>query len=192
LGQADIVVESARPRALEQLGFDAATWVEARPGRVWASITGYGRSGPERNWIAFGDDAAVAAGLIGPPLRAVDGGAPGPAPGRDPDALDPCFCADAIADPLTGLHAAVAVLAHWRAGRGGLLDLSLVGVAARSASLAAESPPPVFEIAGGRWCVDFDGRAIAVASPRARSSAAEAPALAAPSATLWAEGEARC
>ena len=58
LDVADIVVESARPRALRQLGFDAAS---ARPRDASVlSITGYGR---EDNGYAFGDDAAIAAGL---------------------------------------------------------------------------------------------------------------------------------
>ena len=116
LDSADIVLESARPRALAQLGFDASAWVDARPGRLWASITGYGR---EHEWIAFGDDAAIAAGLAFGP-----GGADSP----------PRFCADAIADPLTGLTTAVAILALHSAGRGGLLSLALADVAAHAAA----------------------------------------------------------
>ena len=52
---------------------------------VWVSITGYGRDGPAAQRVAFGDDAAVAGGLIGG------------------DRTDPVFCADAVADPLAGL-----------------------------------------------------------------------------------------
>src|SRR5262249_13648186 len=44
---ADVVIESSRPRALQQLGIDAARLVaESRP-RVWLSITGYGREGSQ-------------------------------------------------------------------------------------------------------------------------------------------------
>ena len=44
--RADIVVESARPRALAQLGLIASELVASRPGLSWISITGYGRSEP--------------------------------------------------------------------------------------------------------------------------------------------------
>ena len=109
---ADIVVEASRPRALVQLGIDAGALVERRPGLVWVSITGYGRGDPEGNWCAFGDDAAVAGGLV--------------SGGRE----RPLFCADAVADPLTGMHAAAAAVAAWRAGIACLLDIALARVAA--------------------------------------------------------------
>ena len=44
LGSADVVIEASRPRALEQLGIDAAAIVAAGPD-VWVSITGHGRHG---------------------------------------------------------------------------------------------------------------------------------------------------
>jgi hypothetical protein len=109
---ADVVIESARPRALRQLGIDSEALVRARPGKVWISITGYGRASPQRDWVAFGDDAAVAAG-------AVDWTCDGPA-----------FCGDAVADPLTGLHAGLAAMSCLRDGVGGLVELSLAGVTA--------------------------------------------------------------
>lgn len=113
LAHADIVIESARPRALEQMGIFAADLLAENPGMVWLGITGYGRREPQRNWIAYGDDAGVAAGLSW-----LIGG----------DRGDPVFCGDAIADPLTGLHAALLALAAWLQGGGQLLDVSLHGV----------------------------------------------------------------
>lgn len=121
LARADIVVESARPRALRQLGIDAESFVAARPGLIWVSITGYGR---KDEWVAFGDDAAAAAGLAVVAGHGDDG---------------PLFCADAIADPLAGLHAAEAALACWQDGGGALLDVSLRDVAAEA--LACAAPP---------------------------------------------------
>jgi len=109
---ADIVVESSRPRALRQLGIDAQAIVEKNPGLVWLSITGYGRVEPQANWVAFGDDAAVAGGLV-----VADG--------------QQChFVGDAIADPLTGLHAAIIAIDRWRRGQACLVDISLSAVAA--------------------------------------------------------------
>ncbi|MDZ4266301.1 MAG: CoA transferase, partial [Mycobacterium sp.] len=91
LGAADVVIESSRPAALERRGLGPADG-PARDGRIWVRITGHGTEGDRANWVAFGDDAAVSGGLVGGPADA------------------PVFCGDAIADPLTGLHAALAVM----------------------------------------------------------------------------------
>jgi hypothetical protein len=108
---ADVVVEGSRPRALEQLGIDARAIIEEGP-RVWLSITGHGRTEPQRNWVGFGDDAAVAGGLV--------------AWWNDA----PCFLGDAVADPLTGVAGTVAVLDKLKDGGRWLIDCNLAGVAA--------------------------------------------------------------
>ncbi len=127
LERADVVIESSRPRALRQLGIDAEALVRRVPGLTWVSITGYGRREPEAGWVAFGDDAGVAAGLA----LATAG------PGNEP-----LFCADAVADPLTGLHAALAAWATWQAGGGALLDLALADVAAHVLGTTRRRDPP--------------------------------------------------
>ena len=113
VGAADVVIEASRPRALEQMGIDAAG---SRP-RVWLSITSHGRRHPER--VGFGDDAAVAGGLV---ARDVDG---------------PVFAADAAADPIAGLLAAAAVLDRLHAGGRWLIDVAL----ANAARIAAGALP---------------------------------------------------
>jgi crotonobetainyl-CoA:carnitine CoA-transferase CaiB-like acyl-CoA transferase len=118
LSQADVVIEASRPRALANLGI-AAEEVLAEHGVVWLSITGYGRADGAR--VAFGDDAAVAGGLV--------------AGSSD----DPWFCADALADPLAGLTGAAVVLDLLSTGHAGLVDLSMAHVAAWCARL----PPTV-------------------------------------------------
>jgi hypothetical protein len=125
VARADVVIESSRPRALEQLGIDAAGLV-ARHGVTWIAITGHGREAPGANWVAFGDDAAVAAGLVATSERG-----------------EPLFCGDAIADPLTGLHAAVAALGALAAGEARLVDISLHAVAEHVR--AFEHPAAFFE-----------------------------------------------
>lgn len=126
----DVVIESARPRALAQLGIDAASWLERRPGRVWCSITGYGRGHPQGAWVAFGDDAAVSGGLVEwPGTRSRS---------RSREAA-PVFVGDAIADPLAGVHAALAVQASLLRGGGVLLDLALSAVA-RAVADAGRAP----------------------------------------------------
>jgi crotonobetainyl-CoA:carnitine CoA-transferase CaiB-like acyl-CoA transferase len=102
-----VIIEASRPRALEQLGLDPTT-VAPRAGRIWLSITGYGREAPGRDWVAFGDDAAVAGGLVGSDTQG-----------------DPVFCGDAIADPVSGLFGARAVLEAVDAGGGWLIDLAM-------------------------------------------------------------------
>ena len=129
LRRADVVIEASRPRALRQLGI-VAEEVVAATGAVWVSITGYGRDDPEPGRVGFGDDAAVAGGLV-----AWD------------HAGEPVFCADAIADPLTGLCAASAVVAALADGGGRLLDVAMArvaaDVAARARCTAASPDAPV-------------------------------------------------
>lgn len=120
LAGADVIIEGSRPRALERLGLDPAAHLAARAGIVWLSITAYGRTGPWRNRVGFGDDAAAAAGLVD---RSVDGA--------------PCFVGDAVADPLSGILAAALVADAVARGGGVLIDVALREVA-RSAALGAE------------------------------------------------------
>ncbi len=116
---ADIVIDASRPRALRQLGIDADELVATQPGLSWISITGYGRDEPAANWVAFGDDAGVAGGLSA--LLARSGG-------------DYAFCGDAIADPLTGLHAALAAWSTHLAGGGCVVALAMRDVVAHCAA----------------------------------------------------------
>jgi hypothetical protein len=124
IGAADVVIESARPRALAQMGIDADDEV-ARPGgpRVWASITSHGRRPGRAERVGFGDVAAAAGGLV----VYDDGG--------------PCFLADAVADPLAGLVSAAAVVRALAAGGHWLLDTAL-------APLAASVAGPRLEVDG--------------------------------------------
>jgi crotonobetainyl-CoA:carnitine CoA-transferase CaiB-like acyl-CoA transferase len=107
LDAADVVLEGSRPRALGQHGLGPETC----GAKVWVSITGYGRAVDR---VAFGDDAAAAGGLVAWPE---DGG-------------DPCFVADAVADPLTGVAAAAGVLPMLRSDGRWLLDVPMARIAA--------------------------------------------------------------
>jgi hypothetical protein len=134
--KADVVLESSRPRAMRQLGVDAGSVVAG--GTTWASITAYGRSGPRSNHVGYGDDVAATAGLVVP-----DNGVPMP-------------CGDAIADPLAGAHAAVAIAAALLNDDAFLIDVSMYDVAAATLELtdgsseAVEAAPPVARAAAGR------------------------------------------
>lgn len=140
LQRADIVISASRPRALAQLGIDPEA-IAAESGGVWVSITAYGRA---HNRIGYGDDVAAAAGLLG------DG---------------PVFAGDAIADPLTGSHAAAAALDAWTAGQSGVLDVSMYDVAR---STRTELPDAEVVRDGDGWAVDDGSRLIPVDAPSAR------------------------
>jgi hypothetical protein len=99
--------------------------------------------------VAFGDDAAVAGGLV------------------VADPAGPCFCADAAADPAAGLVAAAACLDALAAGGCWLVDVSMAGVAA-SLTGPTLGPDPVRPV---------DGPADEVAPPRARAATSPGPAL---------------
>jgi crotonobetainyl-CoA:carnitine CoA-transferase CaiB-like acyl-CoA transferase len=123
VAQADVVLESSRPRALRQLGLIAEEAVAG--GTIWTSITAYGREGEAGQRVGFGDDVAAAAGLV-----VADG----------PDLLP---CGDAIADPISGVHAAVATVAALRADRAWLIDLSMRDITAATAVALPVADEPV-------------------------------------------------
>jgi hypothetical protein len=121
---ADIVIEAARPRALAQLGIEAAALIAAKPGLVWVTITGHGAVGEAANWVGFGDDSGVAGGLAAA-MRAASGKLG--------------FVGDAIADPLTGIFAARTAWDAYVSGSSGRFGLSMSGVVAEALSLARKS-----------------------------------------------------
>jgi hypothetical protein len=135
--EADIVIESSRPRALAQLGLGPEQFLAGGEGRVWISVTGYGREGAGANRVAFGDDAAVAGGLVA---------------WAGPD--DPVFCADAAADPVSGLFAAFGGLVALAAGGGTLVDVSMSDASAAVCSgPRCDGPHPVERAADRSWRV---------------------------------------
>jgi hypothetical protein len=170
VGRADIVVESSRPRALEQLGVDAAATVAARPGSTWLSITGYGRRGDAANRVAFGDDAAVAGGLVA----------------YDADGA-PVFAADAIADPVTGLVAARAALESYAEGGGHVVEVTMAGAAAAiGAAPASAHGDPIVTRDGDGWAVRCCDVLAPVAAPHRLVAAGRAAPLGASTTTVLA------
>jgi crotonobetainyl-CoA:carnitine CoA-transferase CaiB-like acyl-CoA transferase len=160
LGSADIVVEASRPRALRQLGIHAEAILDEHPALTWISITGHGREAPCADWVGFGDDGAVAGGL-----SQVLWDASGRA----------MFCADALADPLTGLHAALAAWLGYLQGGGRLFSLALAEVVAHGIRFAALDDAQAWRARSREWSghiAEAD-----VAQPRARPTSASAREL---------------
>jgi hypothetical protein len=115
---ADVLITSARPRAFPGLGLNPGEVFATNPGLVWVAVTGYGWTGAASSRVAFGDDAAAAGGLV----RWTPGGAPR-------------FLGDALADPVTGLAAAIGALRGLGQGGGVLVDVALARAAAGAAAI---------------------------------------------------------
>ncbi|WP_457630419.1 CaiB/BaiF CoA transferase family protein [Oceanithermus sp.] len=119
--EADVLVENFKAGDLARYGLDYPSLREVNPRLVYASITGFGQSGPRAHEPGY--DAALQ-GITG--IMSITGEADGP----------PVKIGVAWIDVLTGLTAAVGILAALRereqSGLGQHLDLALfdVGVAA--------------------------------------------------------------
>jgi crotonobetainyl-CoA:carnitine CoA-transferase CaiB-like acyl-CoA transferase len=114
-GFADIVVENYRPGVMRALGVDYARLSLANPGLIYASISGYGATGPDSGKGGFD---LIAQGVSG--IMSVTG-----EPGRPPvKAGIPLTDLGAALFAVTGILAA---LHHReRSGRGQLIETSLV------------------------------------------------------------------
>ena len=101
-GRADVLVENFPPGGLEKFGLSLAELRGANPRLVTASITGYGRTGPESSAPGFDLLAQAGAGLM-----AITGEADGEA----------TKVGIAVSDLLAGCYTAIGILAAL-AGRG--------------------------------------------------------------------------
>ncbi|MDB6100599.1 MAG: CoA transferase [Gammaproteobacteria bacterium] len=136
IATSDIVIEAARPRALAQLGIDAARIVRTTPGLVWLTITGHGAIGEAANWVGFGDDCGVSGGLSAA-LRAASGRTG--------------FVGDAIADPLTGVLAALIAWEAWTSRQGGRFGLAMSRVIERCLAVARDQDPAALQSSLTAW-----------------------------------------
>jgi crotonobetainyl-CoA:carnitine CoA-transferase CaiB-like acyl-CoA transferase len=138
--RSDVLLENFKVGALTRLGLGYADLAEANPRLVYCSITGFGQTGPYRHRAGYD---LVVQGMGG--LMSVTG-----APDGEPGA-GPMKVGVAVADVMTGMYAATAVLAALvhrdRTGRGQHIDLSLLDVqvamlANQAASFLATGRPP--------------------------------------------------
>lgn len=159
---ADIVIESSRPRALRHLGIDADQLVREVPGLVWLSITGHGARGEPAEWTGIGNDCGVAGGLS----RAL---------------ADACgeigYVGDAIADPLTGITAALEGYRAFAAGKATRIGFSMSAITARALREERTYDPSLLEAELRAW-----GQAVGAPFP-----AVPRRPLAAPVASLGAD-----
>ncbi len=115
LARADVLVENFRPGVMERLGFGFEALAAQHPGLVYASVSGFGRTGPDAQLPAY--DIVVQA--LGGVMSLT--GQPGSAPTR---------VGTSIGDITAGLFTAIgiqAVLYERRAsGRGRLVDVAML------------------------------------------------------------------
>jgi crotonobetainyl-CoA:carnitine CoA-transferase CaiB-like acyl-CoA transferase len=113
-GTADVLVENFRPGVCAKLGIDYETLTEANPGLIYASISGFGQTGPSA--MRAGYDL-IAQGMSG--VMSVTG-----EPGGEP-----VKCGIPISDLSSGLFCAFAILTAYvsrqETGRGQYIDTSL-------------------------------------------------------------------
>jgi crotonobetainyl-CoA:carnitine CoA-transferase CaiB-like acyl-CoA transferase len=113
--EADVVVENFRPGVMERLGLGYEDFREANPGIVYASASGYGRTGPYRERPGQDMLAQALSGL----MRIT---------GRRDD--PPTACGVGISDEVSGLHLVIAILAaleHRRStGEGQRVEVDLL------------------------------------------------------------------
>jgi crotonobetainyl-CoA:carnitine CoA-transferase CaiB-like acyl-CoA transferase len=113
--RADVLVENFRPGTLDAIGFDYPTLAARHPRLVYASISGFGQTGPRRDEPGY--DAVIQAegGLM-----SITGPAGGPA----------YRLGVAVADFVSGMFAAqgvmAALLARDRTGRGQRVDVGML------------------------------------------------------------------
>lgn len=121
LGKSDVLIENFRTDSLPKLGLEPLRILKQDPHLVICSISGFGRTGPMKEVLGY--DFAIQA-LSG--LMSITGEPAG----------SPMKVGVALTDILTGLHAAVAILACLRAressGHGYAIDLSLLDCAVAS------------------------------------------------------------
>jgi len=139
--RADVLVENFRPGAMARLGLDAAALCAANPRLIYASITGFGPTGPYAGGRVY--DAVIQA------VSGMSAAHPSQATG------EPTLLATTVCDKLTGLTAAQAIcaalFARERSGRGTQLRLAMLDAAlafqwpdAMNNHLFVTDPPAAF------------------------------------------------
>jgi crotonobetainyl-CoA:carnitine CoA-transferase CaiB-like acyl-CoA transferase len=113
--QADVIIESFRPRTVDRLGVGYEAVRTVNPRIVYCSISGFGQDGPDRDRAGHDLDFLARSGILGLCGR------PGAAPTIPPVQ---------IADLSSAMYAAIGILASLReserTGRGAHLDIGML------------------------------------------------------------------
>ncbi|UCG83138.1 MAG: CoA transferase, partial [Dehalococcoidia bacterium] len=114
VGKSDVLIENFTPGVTEKLGLSYEQLQPLNPKLIYASISGFGQTGPSRTQVAFDTIIQAMGGLV-----SVNG---------QPDS-PPTKVAPAIADFLGGVYAIIAILAALQyrsvSGLGQQIDISM-------------------------------------------------------------------
>jgi crotonobetainyl-CoA:carnitine CoA-transferase CaiB-like acyl-CoA transferase len=114
VARCDVLVENFRPGVIARLALDYETVHALNPNLVYCSISGYGQSGPRRDWPAIDNIVQATSGMM--------------SLGGNPDA-PPTRVGFPVVDTLTGQTAAFAIVAallrRERGGGGDYLDVAM-------------------------------------------------------------------
>jgi CoA:oxalate CoA-transferase len=115
IARSDVVVENFRPGVMARLGLGYEEARALKPDIVYCSVSGYGQSGPLRDWPAIDNIVQATSGMMSL------GGEPGDPPMR---------IGFPVVDTLTGQTAAFAILAallrRQRGGQGEYIDVAMM------------------------------------------------------------------
>ena len=114
VGRCDVLVENFRPGVMKRLGLDFDAVRAVNPRIVYCSVSGYGQSGPRRDWPAIDNIVQATSGMM--------------SLGGDPDG-PPMRVGFPVVDTLTGQTAAFAILSallrRERSGEGDFIDVAM-------------------------------------------------------------------
>jgi crotonobetainyl-CoA:carnitine CoA-transferase CaiB-like acyl-CoA transferase len=111
--QADVVVENQRPRSLARLGLDYEALRQLNPRLVYCSLSGFGQTGPMRDWLAYDHTIQAMAGMMW------NGGDDIPTQGRG-------FSVDCFAGYVAYAAVVASLLRRERTGEGQYLDVAML------------------------------------------------------------------
>ncbi len=154
--QADVLIENFRPGVMDRLGLGYEVLAAANPRLIMVSVSGFGATGPEAGRRALAPVIHAESGLL--------------ARQAELDGTEPSDLPLALADTVTGLHTAIAILAalHQRivTGRGQHIGLSMLGAVAASddhAHAAIDGSPEPYTSRGTIW--QAPGGPLLIAAP---------------------------
>lgn len=154
--QTDVLIENFRPGVIERLGLGYNRLSAANQQLIMLSVSGFGASGPGSGRRALAPVIHAESGLL--------------ARQAELDHREPADLPLALADTVTGLHAAIAVLAalHQRAvtGRGQRIGLSMLAAVAASddhAHAAIDGSAEPYDSRGTIW--QAPGGPLLIAAP---------------------------